>query len=108
MKSFTAYKIDWTEYERGWGSRPDGTTLHNSKEIADAYIDDFIIEQTKRYGKTAPDEYTSPGTPELIEINEEIHEALERVNSFWISYNGSWKLGKKYILPKKQELTYEI
>ena len=30
--------VSWTEYEKGWGSRPDGTSYHISEEKRDEYI----------------------------------------------------------------------
>lgn len=39
---YCAYKVHWTEYERGWGQRPDGTTLHMNKSAADEYITHYL------------------------------------------------------------------
>lgn len=63
-----AYQVPWTEYESGWGQRPDGNTLYLSKEAADAHI--------KKYWDQMPDGpapacYSSPGTPRLVESTEE-------------------------------------
>lgn len=32
------YIVSWSEYEKDWSSRPDGYSLHTSKEKRDAYI----------------------------------------------------------------------
>jgi hypothetical protein len=98
-----AYQVDWTEYERGLGSRSDGSTLHKDKETAEKFINDFYDL------KFVPDEYDKPGDPYIVEINEEIEEALERSGSIWIKFAGcSWKLGMGYCIPPVQGLTYEI
>ena len=40
-----AYQIEWTEYERGWGPRPDGKSYHKSKKDADEFITDFYAKE---------------------------------------------------------------
>jgi hypothetical protein len=48
--------IEGTEYERGWGQRPDGYVAFNSKEAALKYIVDY----DKKYNNlpSAPAEFT--------------------------------------------------
>lgn len=68
----------WEESERGWGTRPDGFSLHQNK--------DDITEYTKRLrelemvGQSAnyvPDEYSRPdGEPYVCLVNEAV---LERI-----------------------------
>jgi hypothetical protein len=97
-----AYQVNWTEYERGWGSRPDGSTLHKDEATANKFIDDFYYKQENRF---VPDEYDRPGEPFITEINEEIEEALESSGSIWIKFSGcGWKLGMGYCIPPKQGL----
>ena len=51
-------KVHWAEHERGWGSRPDGCTLHLSKIDAN----EFIKEYWDRQPDETPYEYSAPGS----------------------------------------------
>lgn len=35
------WAVEWTEFERGWGQRPDGWSLHSSKDDAESFIKDY-------------------------------------------------------------------
>ena len=64
----------WEESERGWGTRPDGFSLHLSFESLKRYI--------KRYWDSmpdyAPDEYSRPnGEPYPVGVSDEIFSELE-------------------------------
>lgn len=51
-----AYLDTWTESERGWGSKPDGCSIHLTEEDYKAFVQDYwdgMPEET-------PDEYTRP------------------------------------------------
>lgn len=66
------YCIKWTEYERGWGQRPDGETYYASKEDADeAYEKAF----EGRNGPT-PSCYVNPSKPFLVEVDEELYNKI--------------------------------
>lgn len=52
----TVHVIEGTEYERGWGCRPDGLVAFKSKEDAEAWIASYNARHNT--AKTAPDEYT--------------------------------------------------
>ena len=56
-----AWCQQWEESERGWGSRPDGYSLHLTPEDAKAYIVAYWEQEKKRNtsGET-PDEYDRP------------------------------------------------
>ena len=41
------FAMEWTEYEAGWGSRPDGFTIYKTKEAAKKHI--LEAEQNKKY-----------------------------------------------------------
>ncbi len=63
----------WVESERGWGCRPDGSSLHLTKKDAEKYI----VNYWKEMPKEVPDEYSRPsGEPFLITVNEEIYERV--------------------------------
>jgi hypothetical protein len=81
----------WTEYERGWGTRPDGCSLHLTEEDHKAYIKDCWAEEKKRNpsGET-PDEYDVPDQSPFIalvdrETYEEIKDSKNGVRK-WQSY----------------------
>lgn len=47
---------EWTEYERGWGQRPDGVSVHLSDMHRVAFIDGY--NATFNNKPSAPDEYS--------------------------------------------------
>lgn len=60
---------DWEESERGWGVRPDGFTLHLTREDRDAYVKGY--NDTYNNLPSAPDEYTrTSGDPRVIQVDE--------------------------------------
>lgn len=76
----------WEESERGWGTRPDGYSLHKTREDVAAYI--------KAYWDTMPDsapsEYSRPdGTPYDTEVDQETYDEIAA------SKNGIRSWGKK-------------
>lgn len=75
----SVYCINWTEHERGWGQRPDGHTLHASRENADAYLADFIARQPAE----ARDEYSRPGKPFLVEVHEDVFDLVQAKGWVW-------------------------
>lgn len=81
-----AYRIPWTEHERGWGQRPDGASLHISVEEAQLYI----TEMTKnRDPKNVPDEYSSPDLNPwedeipLVEVTGAVYARLIELGTVW-------------------------
>jgi hypothetical protein len=75
------YKIVWIESERGWGQRPDGYSLHASKEEADRYIAEHWAFYEKRYGTKTPDEYSYPDNPELLVVDQATYDEVQEKNS---------------------------
>lgn len=64
----------WEESEGGWGTRPDGYTLH----LSDADRKKFIEAYWARMPKAVPGEYSRPdGTPYECEIDEETYKRVE-------------------------------
>lgn len=80
-KKNVAYVVSWTETERGWGCRPDGYSLHESKKDVSAYIAAYWArEKELNPGGSVPDEYSRPDNehrPTLTTITQEAAEALE-------------------------------
>ncbi len=73
----------WEESERGWGSRPDGYSLH----LTDADRQAFIEAYWARMPDSVPDEYSRPdGRPYKATVDEktftEVKESLNGIRSF--------------------------
>lgn len=78
----------WEESERGWGCRPDGFTLHLTREDRDAFVEAFWKRQKEQLGASTPDEYTrTSGDPYKCPVNEAI---LAQITE---SENGTWSRG---------------
>lgn len=75
----------WTEYELGWGSRPDGCSLH----LGEADHKKFCEAYWKKMPANAPDEYsTENGKPFLAVVNTELYGRLVASNGrqgIWVS-----------------------
>lgn len=65
----------WTESEKGWGQRPDGYSLHLTKEAHERYVRENW--GNRDHSKGVPDEYSRPeGEPFLVEITPEQNAKL--------------------------------
>lgn len=85
-----AIRIPWTERERGWGIRPDGATLHQSREHAEAFVERTwrqpVRENTAR--SYVPDEYSRPDVepheaPEVDVTDEVWAKIVENNGTIW-------------------------
>ncbi len=64
MKALLCQK--WSEYERGWGNRPDGYSLHLSAKD----LKEFVAEYWARMPDGVPSEYSAPdGTSYACEVD---------------------------------------
>lgn len=80
-----AYLMHWTEFERGWGQRPDGYSLHASPEAWTEYLTKYRASLSNTH---VPDEYSSPGDKLVaVEVTPELAERLAQESSirFWNS-----------------------
>ncbi len=78
-KPFTVFIQNWTERERGWGQRPDGFTIHLSKEHHRNYVNHYM--KTYNNAPVAPDEYTTvDGDPIEIEVDQELYGRIKRAS----------------------------
>lgn len=66
----TAWRIDFTEMERGWGSRPLGYTLYATEAAARLAYKAHWAQYTD---KTAPDYYIRASEPRLVPLT--VHES---------------------------------
>jgi hypothetical protein len=72
-ETFNVVCQEWVERERGWGMRPDGYTLHLTKDDHDAWVKRHYARHTG----PAPDEYTSTmGEPRLLAVDAATHKNL--------------------------------
>ncbi len=77
----TVFVQNWEESERGWGTRPDGWTIHSSLDQLRGYVKWF--NKTFNNKDEAPDEYTrTDGEPIEVEVEDglfkKIHKATQR------------------------------
>ena len=87
----------WEESEAGWGTRPDGYSLHKNREDIAKFLDDIRQREEKLYGTgVVPSEYSRPcGTPYLAEVEED--NLKERIDD---SSHGVWgENGNRYPEP---------
>lgn len=65
----------WEESERGWGTRPDGYSIHPSHAARDSFVTDYW----EKMPDEVPDEYSRPcGTSYVAEVSEEVYEELKK------------------------------
>lgn len=75
MANPTVIVQNWEESERGWGTRPDGFTVHINREQHRLYVDWYY--KTFNSETVAPDEYTRvSGDPMEIEVPHEVFTAI--------------------------------
>jgi hypothetical protein len=78
-KTHPAVRQNWEESERGWGTRPDGYSLHLTLADAKAYANQFLKEQYKRLGEEVPDEYVRCcGEPYLVDVDDATYRMLKK------------------------------
>ena len=65
MAENIGWRIDFTEFERGWGSRPDGYALFKTKEAAQAHFDHHWESYPDG---PVPDYYIHASEPRLVEF----------------------------------------
>jgi hypothetical protein len=93
--------VNWEESERGWGSRPDGCSLHLTEKDYQKYVKKYWDKMPKE----APDEYSRPvgePTPALVtaSLYEQIKDAKRRYGlRFWNH--------EQRELEKKKELVFK-
>ncbi len=64
---------DWLESERGWGTRPDGCSLHLNK----LDLEKFVKAYWARMPDETPDEYSRPcGQAYLVDVSDEIYSKI--------------------------------
>lgn len=74
-KQYELIAINWTEYERGWGQRPDGYTLYLT--IEDAKADIARVYESRDDGPV-PDEYCNPGQPFRVRVPKDAYALYKK------------------------------
>lgn len=73
----TVFVQNWEESERGWGVRPDGFTVHISKDQLFGYV--AWYNKAFNNLSEAPDEYTRvSGAPIEVEVTEELFDKIKK------------------------------
>ncbi len=85
MSTYPLFAMSWTEYERGWGQRPDGYTFHSSVEEFQRFLKEFYAKQPAH----VPDEYSKPNsnTPTVMMVSHSLYEYVSDNGSVWLHHN---------------------
>mgnify|MGYP001573228924 CR=1 FL=1 len=90
--------VSWEESERGWGTRPDGCSLHLTEEDYRKFVNMYW----KGMPNEVPDEYSRPaGSPCEVKVSKRLYDEIRRS-----------KYGLRYFddnecsLVKKKELVF--
>lgn len=73
--------VSITEYERGWGSRPDGYFIFEDKEAAQKFVSGVAKERAKH--TSVPDDYDSYDYAGWHPITEKEQEAIAKDGKVW-------------------------
>lgn len=90
--------IEWTEYERGWGCRPDGCSIHADAQSAQSYVN---AEYAKRDRNYVPDEYSNPTDVNFMFVNDPA--LIEKVKVAWAEGRPLWLSNQDIYKYRKDE-----
>lgn len=73
-----AILVSWTESERGWGQRPDGVSLHPTKDLAEEYIKEYWARQPPRdKNGNPPDCYVRPESARtMVMVDNQLYDEI--------------------------------
>lgn len=79
--------VEWTEYERGWGQRPDGVSFYTDVAAAQKHINECY---GRRDPKNVPDEYSNPtcvnyGIITDLDLQVKFDQAFDARGVFWLT-----------------------
>ena len=84
---------DWLESERGWGTRPDGCSLHLTEEDRQQYIQnnwDGMPDEV-------PNEYSRAcGRPYPVQVSPELYARVQQSDRHGVRI---WRPGAEEIVP---------
>ena len=65
----------WEESEQGWGTRPDGYSLHTDTTQLKKYLEKD--QKQKEKSKTVPHEYSRTcGNPRVVMVNDDLYNKV--------------------------------
>ena len=68
----------WEESERGWGTRPDGFSLHLTESDRQKFVEEYW-ERQQAASPEPPDEYSrTDGTPYEAEVDDDTYERVKK------------------------------
>jgi len=82
--------LRWTEYERGWGPRPDGFTVYRDAATMRDHISAFFAERPPT--ARAPDEYSNPDELQYaveVEVSDALWDAVQEKGWVWGHYSSN-------------------
>lgn len=86
----------WTETESEWGCRPDGASLHLTKEDYNSYVEKYWKELREKHGENTPYEYSYPNeSPKLIKVSNELYEEIRKSDGGIMVWNSKYRELKK-------------
>lgn len=96
---------EWEESERGWGTRPDGFSLHLTREHRDKYVKTAGEDQHKFFvshgmaDDAVPDEYTRVcGEPITVNVTKSVYDQVKKSNGNYRSYSRKIRPGPSHNL----------
>ncbi len=102
LETFVVIRQDWEESELGWGTRPDGTSLHKSLEDCQAFIKEYWAGMPEK----APEEYSRPdSSPYEFRVTKGIYRELSKSKN-GIRLFRSFKKGDLYSKLEECEKLY--
>jgi hypothetical protein len=100
MKNYILIKETWTESEAGWGCRPDGFSLHISKEDCTKYVKAYWDRMPPRVNGAAPHEYThEDGNLQVVQVSKKLYDQVKKSKSFGVRY---WNSDYSKLVETKQ------
>ena len=78
-KMTVVVEVEWIEKERGWGQRPDGFSYYPSMEKAKRHIKKYWDSMPKE----APECYSSPCDPTLVEVDPTFELLVKGKGIIW-------------------------
>lgn len=100
---FNAVGQQWEESESGWGTRPDGYTLHIDRAALKAFLKAEERKKVKDFEKTGvvPESYSRPsGKPFDVKLSKEVLAALKatKKGNVWGAVSGVIREGENGVL----------
>lgn len=71
------WAIDWTEFDAGWGQRPDGSSIFETREEAENAIAEYWASERRRNPSgVTPSWYIRPSAPYRAIVDDETNEVV--------------------------------